>query len=163
QGADLVDKPQLECLFAGVDAAAGQLVDWLLQLLAAVGDDVVLEDTVNLIHEGLHFLAFGGAEYLLRGKETGVFAALVGLEGDSHLVTDDVGGNLAGDHADGAGNGIVVGEDGVGAHGDVVAAAASDVAHRHDQGLAVLDAFAGVKNDVAGDRGAAGRIDPEHD
>ena len=56
--ADLVDQAEFEGLLAGEDPAAGQLVERLLQPVAAAGLDVPLEDAVDLVHPGLHPLAF---------------------------------------------------------------------------------------------------------
>ena len=51
----------------------------------------------------------------------------------------------------------------LGAAGDVIAAAAGDVAHRDDERLLGLHAAGGVEDDLAGQGRAARRIDPQDD
>src|SRR5205823_3242265 len=76
QAADLVHEAELEGLAAGIDAPARQLVDRLLELLAANGDHVALEDSVDVVHPGLHAGPLAVAEHRFGAEHAGIFAAL---------------------------------------------------------------------------------------
>src|SRR3546814_11814749 len=66
-------------------------------------------------------------------------------------------GNLAADHADGAGDGARLGDDAVRGGGDEIAAGGREVAHRDDDRLAEGAGAAHLAPDgVGGDIGAAG-------
>ena len=81
-----VHQAELEGLLAGVDAAAGQVVDRLLEPVAADRRDVALEDAVDLVHPGPHLEPLAGREDVARGEHARVLAAAVRLEGDAELV-----------------------------------------------------------------------------
>ena len=71
----------------------------------------------------------------LEAEQAAVLAALDRLGRDADLVVQAADGQLAADHADRAGDRARRGDDLVGAHRDVIAAAAGHVAHAGDDRL----------------------------
>ena len=109
------------------------------------------EDAVDLIHPALQFLALFFAEFVSAREDSRLLAAGICGEMDSEVLPRIGRCELARDDADRAGDGGGVGEDGVAAAGDVVAAASGDVAHRNDERLLFFHALGGVENDFARD------------
>ena len=145
QRADLVDQAEFQGLLAGEDAAGGQFVDRLLELRAAGGDDVAFEDAVDVVHPALHFLAFRFGEHRVGTEQPGVGAAAAAVPSDADLVPHVGGGELSADHADRGGDRRGVGEDRVGAHRDVVSAAAGHLPIETTNGFLALTRFVALR------------------
>src|SRR5262249_17904581 len=110
---------------------------------------------VNVVHEGLHALPLARRKDLARTQHAGVFTALVALEGDAELLPHLGRDQLAAESTDRAGDRALVGKNRLRPAGDVVAAAAGDIAHGDHERLLGLHALGGVEDDLAGHRRAA--------
>ena len=109
--ADLVDQAEFQRLLAGVNPTAGQLVDRLLEPIAAGGDHVAFEHAVNLVHPALDFGSLVGRERMPARQDVGVGSALVAFEIEAKFVPHRRGVELAADDADRAGDRAGIGVD----------------------------------------------------
>ena len=121
-----------------------------------------LEDAVDVVHPALHFVSFRRGERGVGVEQAGVGAAAVESQVMPTLFHMPVVANLPPTTPIEAVIVVASAKIVSAPHRNVVAAAAGNIAHRDHQRLLGLDPQRGVENDLAGHRGAARRVDPQH-
>ncbi len=130
EAADFIDEMEAEGFLAGPDAALGDGFNGGLGEVATVGD-FADELVIKVVDAGLGDGEFLGGLGAGDGLEVGEFAGLDGIEGHAEGVVEELLRVVVhAEDADGAGDGVGLGENVVGVGRDPVAAGSGVVARR---------------------------------